>query len=81
MPVIAGFHKDRLGITNNGAFAAFIVGGTSGIFWLKIVPRFDESLAEYIDAVIVGVALCSVVLIINAAMSRLAGKSGDRKVD
>lgn len=74
MPVIAGFYKEKLGITNNGALAAFITGGTSALFWLKILPQFNVSLAEYIDAVIVGVALCSVVLLINAAMARLADK-------
>jgi len=73
MPVVAGFYKDRLGITNDGALAAFIVGGASAIFWLKILPELNGSLAGEVDAVIVGVGLSSAVLLLNSLLARFPG--------
>jgi len=74
VPVIAGFYKERLGITDNGALAAFFVGGASALFWLKVLPEFYGELAAELDAVIVGVALCSAVLLINSLTSLIRGR-------
>jgi SSS family solute:Na+ symporter len=38
LPVVAGFYKDRLGLTPSGAFAALIGGGITAIFLSQTYP-------------------------------------------
>ena len=58
IPVIAGFYKERLKVTSQGALAALIGGGTVGLFGK--IPGFDIPLKG--DLGLIGFAISAILL-------------------
>jgi solute:Na+ symporter, SSS family len=56
VPAIAGFHKDKLRVTSNGALAAVIGGGTAGLISKLLDIR-------YLDIGAIGISLALLLLV------------------
>jgi solute:Na+ symporter, SSS family len=56
IPTIAGFYKEKLRVTSNGAMAAIIVGGTVGLISKLMVIK-------YLDIGAIGISLILLLLV------------------